>query len=180
MSELIKDFDLLDNKKRNILVIGLAEGPGGFLESIFNNRNKSKKNTNDKYICMTLIGNHYYIPGWSNLKDYNLTKKSFSNYIIIKFKKKLGYIPNLNYINKKKLKIYLKIIEELPDYKVLVEKYRVETHSSLYTFKTNKPILYAKTISDKETIFKNSYIKYIYNSQIGSILPKFEFKEIYK
>ena len=92
MSELIKDFDLLDNKKRNILVIGLAEGPGGFLESIFNNRNKSKKNTNDKYICMTLIGNHYYIPGWSNLKD-------FSNSVYLFFgKDNTGNIYNIENI----------------------------------------------------------------------------------
>jgi len=69
--EIISDFNLLDSSKQ-ITVICLAEGPGGFMESIINFRN----NPEDKITGITLKSSNKDIPGWTKsnhfIKKHNI------------------------------------------------------------------------------------------------------------
>lgn len=62
--EMIKDFDLIDFKSNNLNILGLAEGPGGFMECIYNMRKKYSNNYSDECTCMTLRSYKNEIPGW--------------------------------------------------------------------------------------------------------------------
>ena len=66
--EMLKDFKLLDTNK-NLLIIGLAEGPGGFIECINNYRKKNSPNMRDKFVCMTLAPTDNSIPAWKKNTD---------------------------------------------------------------------------------------------------------------
>ena len=74
--EMIKDFNLIDFKKKNLEIIGLAEGPGGFMECIYNMRKKYSNNYTDKCTCMTLRSYKNKIPGWK--KSGRLFKENSS------------------------------------------------------------------------------------------------------
>ena len=75
--EIITDLNLIDFSKNKIYVVGLAEGPGGFIECIYDMRKKySDNNDNDNYTCITLKTDNNKIPDWKN------TNKLFvNNYI---------------------------------------------------------------------------------------------------
>ena len=61
--EMINNFDIIDNSKPlNLLCI--AEGPGGFVEAIYNYR-KKHNNNNNKATCMTLNSDDKNIPNWA-------------------------------------------------------------------------------------------------------------------
>mgnify|MGYP002003411143 CR=1 FL=1 len=65
MCEIITDFTLLSsNTPKNVLC--LAEGPGGFMESIVNFRN----NTKDNIYGITLKSFNKDIPGWKKSKQF--------------------------------------------------------------------------------------------------------------
>lgn len=68
MIEMINDFKLLD-KKVPIVSASLAEGPGGFMEAIHNNRQQNYYN--DKIYGITLPPNNKYIPGWDKISHTN-------------------------------------------------------------------------------------------------------------
>ena len=63
--EIISDFNLLVSSKQ-ITVLCLAEGPGGFMESIINYRN----NPEDKINGITLKSSNKDIPGWTKSKQF--------------------------------------------------------------------------------------------------------------
>ena len=74
--EMIKDFDLIDFSKDNLAFCGLAEGPGGFVECMYNMRKKYSSSYMDDCICMTLKSYNNNIPGWK--KSGRLFKENIS------------------------------------------------------------------------------------------------------
>jgi len=64
--EIIKDLNVIDFSKKRIVIVGLAEGPGGFIECIYNMRKKYSKNYKDKCVCITLKSYRNKIPGWKS------------------------------------------------------------------------------------------------------------------
>jgi 23S rRNA U2552 (ribose-2'-O)-methylase RlmE/FtsJ len=67
MVEMSHTLNVFDNySSSNINTFHLAEGPGGFIEAIVDLR----KNTNDKYIGMTLINDDPNVPGWKKSEHY--------------------------------------------------------------------------------------------------------------
>lgn len=54
LQELIVEYNLLDINKKCIRYVGLAEGPGGFIECFINYRRSLIKDTSDKIFCITL------------------------------------------------------------------------------------------------------------------------------
>ena len=69
--EIMFDFELMKTNKECVILC-LAEGPGGFMESIVNMRN----NKNDKIFGITLKSINKDIPGWSKsnkfIKKHNI------------------------------------------------------------------------------------------------------------
>ncbi len=78
--EMIIDYNLLDaNKKQNIAC--LAEGPGGFMEAIINNRQKNIDNgMGDKIYGITLYPNSKSIPGWKKISENKISKNCHISY----------------------------------------------------------------------------------------------------
>ena len=66
--EMIVDFDLLSVRK-NMKIACLAEGPGGFVESIINYR-KRVGEFEDKIHAITLKSDNNNIPGWKKTKNF--------------------------------------------------------------------------------------------------------------
>jgi 23S rRNA U2552 (ribose-2'-O)-methylase RlmE/FtsJ len=66
--EMIVDFDLLSIRK-NMKIACLAEGPGGFVESIINYR-KRVGEFEDKIHAITLKSDNNNIPGWKKTKNF--------------------------------------------------------------------------------------------------------------
>jgi len=64
MWEIIKDFHIIDFRKQNLKILGIAEGPGGFIEAIYNARKKYSSSYSDDCVCMTLRSYKNEIPGW--------------------------------------------------------------------------------------------------------------------
>lgn len=75
MIELCNNFNIISELPNICKTFHLAEGPGGFIESIVSLRN----NKNDTYYGMTLNDNDLNVPGW---KKSNYFLKSNSNVII--------------------------------------------------------------------------------------------------
>lgn len=65
--ELIHDYHIFQNINDDIVTVCLAEGPGGFMEAIYNYR----KNFKDKIYGITLPSTNKYIPGWKKLFDHD-------------------------------------------------------------------------------------------------------------
>ena len=65
--EMINDFNILDINK-NLFIVGLAEGPGGFIEAMINYRKRRTefKNYKDQYLCMSLYASDNTIPKWNS------------------------------------------------------------------------------------------------------------------
>lgn len=86
MIEMIQDYDLL-NFNENINVACLAEGPGGFMEAIYNyrstnninipNNKKINKKFNDNIYGITLAPTDQYIPGWKKIQKSVFNFKIF-------------------------------------------------------------------------------------------------------
>lgn len=89
MVEIINTFQLL-SPFQNICTFHLAEGPGGFIEAIVNQR----MNKNDVYVGMTIIDDNENVPSW---KKSEMFLKVNSNIIIEKGLDGTGDI--LNYDN---------------------------------------------------------------------------------
>ncbi len=113
MQELIYDYNLLLQNK-NISIGCLAEGPGGFMEAIYNYRHN--KNRNDCIYGITLASTNKHIPGWKKmLENMSLNDKGIEiNY---------GNLYNINDIklfiaNFKKQKAYLVTADGGFDYSV--------------------------------------------------------------
>jgi 23S rRNA U2552 (ribose-2'-O)-methylase RlmE/FtsJ len=62
--EIIQDFNLIDNNRKTYNFLGLAEGPGGFIECFNNYRRRYCKENNDRIFGMTLKSNRVEVPGW--------------------------------------------------------------------------------------------------------------------
>jgi 23S rRNA U2552 (ribose-2'-O)-methylase RlmE/FtsJ len=97
MWELLKDNNLVNNKK-SLSIVGLAEGPGGFTECIYNYRSKYFSRFTDRYICMSLFPSNGSIPSW---KDKLLNK---SNIEIYYGKDSTGNLYNISNILSLKIK----------------------------------------------------------------------------
>jgi len=71
MLEMIIDYGLLNNLNDTIVTASLAEGPGGFMEAIYNERKRNlfPKNIQDKLYGITLPPTNKYIPGWKKIND---------------------------------------------------------------------------------------------------------------
>lgn len=65
MIEILNTFKILEPYSSPIQSFHLAEGPGGFIEALAYLR----KNKNDKYIGITLVGKDNSIPNWNKCKD---------------------------------------------------------------------------------------------------------------
>ena len=98
---MLKDFDLVDNKKENITYGALAEGPGGFIEAFNFCRRKYKEHSiEDQVNCITLKPYNNEIPGW---KNSNRLFKECSNYNIswgVDETGSLYNIENIKYFSK--------------------------------------------------------------------------------
>ena len=64
MWEMIKDFNIIDFSKKRLVIVGIAEGPGGFIECIYNMRKHYTDNYDDRCVCITLKSYKHEIPGW--------------------------------------------------------------------------------------------------------------------
>lgn len=64
--EIIVDYNILDIDQY-LFIVGLAEGPGGFIEAMINYRKKNFKNQSDKYLAMSLYADDNTVPKWNNL-----------------------------------------------------------------------------------------------------------------
>lgn len=73
MWEILDKFNLLKTNE-NYLISNIAEGPGGFIESIL----KYRKNNNDEIISNTLKPNNKSIPSWYKLTQL-INSKNFKN-----------------------------------------------------------------------------------------------------
>lgn len=71
MWEMIYDYELLKDINVPIMSASLAEGPGGFMEAIYNYHGKKY---GDKIYGITLSPSNKYIPGWSKLCNINKYK----------------------------------------------------------------------------------------------------------
>lgn len=89
MIEIINKYDLLSNTNNYIKTASLAEGPGGFMEAIYNYRVKNNHYKDDIY-GITLDTKNKYIPGWKKLKNI----KKFN------FKINYGDLYNINDVKK--------------------------------------------------------------------------------
>ena len=103
MWEILSDFKiLLDENNKNIMC--LAEGPGGFMESI----NNYRPNINDKIYGITLKSTNKEVPGWKKSKFF---LQNNDNIEITYGEDNTGNLYNINNIiflkNKFKKKIYL-------------------------------------------------------------------------
>lgn len=65
LHEIIVDHNLFLDKE-NLTIVGLAEGPGGFMQCINDFRKKNK----DFYVCMSLVSSHDSIPNWNKYYDF--------------------------------------------------------------------------------------------------------------
>lgn len=75
MWEIVHDFDLLDFNKASLNFLGIAEGPGGFIDCIYSMRERyCKTKPNDNCVCMSLKSFKNNIPGWKN------SRKLFAKY----------------------------------------------------------------------------------------------------
>ena len=98
MWELIHEFpiDWL-SKSESIKIMGIAEGPGGFIEALHNYRKKYNPNNQDKIIGITLYSNNNDIPGWKKAKKFLSNNKN----IIIDYGKdnsgNIYHIENIKY-----------------------------------------------------------------------------------
>jgi 23S rRNA U2552 (ribose-2'-O)-methylase RlmE/FtsJ len=93
--EILVDFNLLmENLKSPLVVAGIAEGPGGFIEAISNYR-KKYFSVIDNIYGISLSSTDKDIPGWKKANDY---LKNNSNIKIIYGKDGTGNIYNLDNI----------------------------------------------------------------------------------
>jgi 23S rRNA U2552 (ribose-2'-O)-methylase RlmE/FtsJ len=68
LTEIIYKYSLLEDKiNKPINMVGIAEGPGGFLEAFYVYRKNSK--FKDKILGITLYPNNKFIPGWNKLNE---------------------------------------------------------------------------------------------------------------
>ena len=67
MWEIIYEFELINNSK-TINLSHIAEGPGGFMESVINYRKRFNKK--DNIYGITLRSTKKFIPGWNKSKDF--------------------------------------------------------------------------------------------------------------
>ena len=68
--EIIYDFNLLKDSENKLIMCGLAEGPGGFIEAFVNYRKKTNKNKTDKIYGITLKSLNKDIPGWKKSAEF--------------------------------------------------------------------------------------------------------------
>ena len=68
MWEILKKFKLVDDFNYKIKISSIAEGPGGFIESIHNYR--KTLDYIDDFNAITLNSNKNEIPGWNKAKNY--------------------------------------------------------------------------------------------------------------
>lgn len=102
MWELLHEFPiqkLHENEKINVL--GIAEGPGGFLEAIHNFRKKYNPNILDNIIGVTLRSDNNDIPGWKKAKRFLETNKNISIDYGIDNTGNIYHIENIRYFHKK-------------------------------------------------------------------------------
>jgi len=79
--EIIVDFNLIDFNRTKLSILGLAEGPGGFIECIYNMRKIYTKNEyRDSCVCITLRSYNNEIPGWKKSARLFRENPSISTY----------------------------------------------------------------------------------------------------
>jgi len=84
MWEILQNFKIIDKKtdktdKKKIYIANLAEGPGGFMEAIYN-FNKKYTNNSDYYYGITIKPYNQYVPDWNKLiKIFGNENKKINN-----------------------------------------------------------------------------------------------------
>ena len=93
--ELIIEHKLVDNTKKNIRYVGLAEGPGGFVECFINYRNKTFHKIKDDIYCITLKSsttgqntkNKKVTPEWTKIQKLLSERKNIQSNILLSYGK---------------------------------------------------------------------------------------------
>lgn len=84
-----------------IQIMGIAEGPGGFIEALHNYRKKYKPSVCDSIVGITLFSDNNDIPGWKKAKKFLSKNKNIS----IDYGKdntgNIYHIENIKYFHKK-------------------------------------------------------------------------------
>lgn len=80
MWEMIRDFHLIDFSQPRLHFLGIAEGPGGFIDCIYSMRNKYSLEHHDTCTCMSLKSYKNNIPGWRNSKKLFRSNPSIQIY----------------------------------------------------------------------------------------------------
>ena len=84
-----------------IQIMGIAEGPGGFIEALHNYRRKYKANVYDSIVGITLLSDNNDIPGWKKAKKFLSKNKNISIDYGIDKTGNIYHIDNIKYLHKK-------------------------------------------------------------------------------
>lgn len=68
LQEIICDLDLLQTESKALVIVGLAEAPGGFIECMYQYRRKQFVLNKDEYFCMSLLSSDTDVPLLQHLK----------------------------------------------------------------------------------------------------------------
>ena len=97
LAEILKKYSILDSKNISLTMAGIAEGPGGFIETILYYRKLHNIKYRDNLYGITLFPNNKYIPNWKKINDkykrYNICTEYGDIYdinIINNFKSKFS------------------------------------------------------------------------------------------
>ena len=77
---MIQDFQLLDFAQPHLRFLGIAEGPGGFIDCMYSMRRKYSSVYKDSCVCMSLKSYKNNIPGWRNSKKLFRSNPSIKIY----------------------------------------------------------------------------------------------------
>jgi len=88
-------------KDEPIQIMGIAEGPGGFIEALHNYRRKYKANIYDSIVGITLLSDNNDIPGWKKAKKFLSKNKNISVDYGIDKTGNIYHIENIKYFHKK-------------------------------------------------------------------------------
>ena len=112
--EIIVEHNLVDNKNPSIRYVGLAEGPGGFVECFVNYRRSCFKDTYDHIYCITLKesttftnSSNNIVPEWDKIQKLLSERKKTKANITLSYGKdgtgNLYNLENIKYFRKEVL-----------------------------------------------------------------------------
>ena len=177
--------------KNDLTIVGLAEGPGGFMQCI----NDFRKKNNDLFVCMSLVSSEDSIHNWNKYYDFNKnnihifnghddTGNIYSIENIIALKKYLinkadlvtcdgGFNYSVNYNNQEQLSYRLILCQIICTLNILKKKgHMIIKIYDIFTNFTLK-ILYFLTSLFEETNIVKPYTSRMANSEKYIICKNF-------